>query len=162
MRKIKIIGSIDSDNYNIFVQEMDVLEEKSTKPIHIELSSEGGDTYIGLAYYGRIISSPCDIIITAYGQVMSAATIILAAGDRRRMHKEAWFMVHDDSTKVRENTKITADIIYDHMENVEQQWASILAKHSNQSKELWRKASKDTTYLNAESCLFVGLVDEVF
>lgn len=160
-RKIKIIGDIDSDNYEVFSEKMDELEAASKKPIHIELCSGGGETYVGLAYYGRIKSSPCPVHITAYGQVMSAATIILAAGTVRIMQGDAWFMVHDDALSVKEPTRIRAVVEFSHHETVERQWAEILSRHSKVDKDIWREWSKDTRYLNAADCLEIGIIDKI-
>lgn len=162
-RVLRIIGQIDSDSFSVFCEELSQLEKESKKPVTIELCSEGGDTYVGLAFYGRIKKSPCRINVLAYGYVMSAATIILVAGHARTMQSEAWFMVHDDKDmlRVRENNKQAANTEYDHAERIEQQWARILARHTAKSPEFWREASRKTTYLSALDCVRLGLVEKL-
>ncbi len=151
-KQILIIGSIDNDNFKVFCEEMTELE-KTPGDIHITLCSEGGDSYVGLAYYGRIVNSSCRTIITVYGMAFSAATIILAAGNHRIMHADSYFMVHDEECE--------SSAEFQHMEVLETHWASILARHSNLSKQEWRQNSKETTYLNAQECLKIGLIDAV-
>lgn len=158
---MNIIGAIDADNYSVFCQEMHEFEKTPGKKISIHLCSEGGDTYIGLAFYARIRSSPCEIAVVAFGQVMSAATIILAAGDERLMDKDAWFMVHDDDTRVRESNSVIANNQFEHHEALEKQWAEILSRHSLIGKENWRELSRNTTYMSAYECKANGIVDEL-
>lgn len=160
MRKVKIIGEISHESYRDFSDEMDELE-KSKKPIEIELCSGGGDTYAGLAFYARITQSPCKTIIRAYGNVMSAATVILIAGTTRYMHKDAWFMVHDEGLKVREPNQIRSNSEFNHHETVEHQWAEILNRHSKISQAQWRELSKNTTYYTAMQCMSLGIVDYI-
>lgn len=160
-RVIKIIGDIDHDQYSNFVEELEALEAKSNKLIEVELISHGGETYVGLAFYSRIRSSKCPIHITVRGHAMSAATIILAAGTKRRMCKDSWFMVHDDSLRVKEPTLKRTVNEFNHHERIEIQWAAILARHSKENKEFWRTASLNTAYFNAQECLALGIIDEV-
>lgn len=159
-RVIRIIGQLDSDNFSIFCEELAQLEsESTTKHITIELCSEGGDTYVALGYYAKIRMSPCFIDIYAFGQVMSAATVVLAAGDKRKMHVDTWFMIHDESQRVRaDNTKIARSEA-EHKDELEMHWSEIMARHSKMSPSYWRQQSENTTYLTAPQCLNTGIVD---
>src|ERR1035438_446921 len=97
MRKLDIIGDIDFENFKEFSELLDALESKNSgQPISIHLASHGGDAHAALAYAARIRLSKCEIIITALGNVASAAIMILAAGDRRIMTSESWAMVHEE------------------------------------------------------------------
>jgi ATP-dependent Clp protease protease subunit len=160
-RLVRIVGSIDPENYLQFTEAMKELEDASDAPITIELCSHGGDTYVGLAFYGRITCSPCKITIKAFGQVMSAATIIFVAGDVRIMHKDAWFMIHDDSQRIKADNGQIAISEAMHSEQLEYHWADILARHTKLSLEEWRALSKRTTYLSASRCLEGGVTDEI-
>lgn len=161
-RTISIIGEISSEGFQVFNDEMRELELSPNKPITIELCSHGGETYPALAFYARITTSPCVVTIKASGQVMSAATIILASGDRRLMHQDCWFMVHDDSQRIRSDNGVMARSEAEHKDLLETHWASILARHTNLIASDWRELSRKTSYLSSEECLKAGVIDEIF
>lgn len=161
-RILRIISSINIEGLNEFSQELDELLAKSNDSILIELCSDGGDAYAGIGYHSKIIQAPCTIRVDAFGHVMSAATVILAAADWRVMHKDTWFMVHADSQKVRAETGAIAISEARHNIQLENHWAHILARHSNKSAKWWRMVSDRTTYMTAKDCLKIGIIDEIY
>lgn len=162
-RVIRVIGEISYDSLAAFCEELAELEKAAFgSPIVLELCSEGGDTYAGLGFYAKITNSHCPIRVEAYGCVMSAATVVLAAGDVRRMQKDCWLMVHDDSAVVKAaNPKIAVSDALHH-EHLETHWASILSRHSRMTVEAWRSLSNKTTYLTARQCKDMKLVHEIY
>jgi hypothetical protein len=70
-------------------------EDKST--VTIKINSPGGSTYDAMAIIGRIRSAKCYIVTEGYGQIMSAASLILASGRKRRINKYAFLMWHEAS-----------------------------------------------------------------
>lgn len=161
-RKIHLISDVSDESFLKFCRRMSYLEDLSHKePIYVELSSPGGSAYDALAFSARIRNSPCDVIITAYGLVASAAVLILAAGDKRRMAEEAWVMVHEDSGEVGGDVTSIAKQCKQY-ETLEDQWAELLEKLTDVDAKNWRKLHHDTTYMTAQECLEYGLVDEIF
>lgn len=161
MRIVRLIGSIDTDTFSIFSEELATLEDKKS-PVTVELTSEGGDGYVALAFYARIRRSPCEIRIVGLGPVISAATIILAAGDKRYMDQDAWFMVHDEQIDSSITNIQTAHAELEQAKVFEMHWAGILARHSNLSPKQWRELSEKTTYMSAEDCLKCGLIHAIY
>lgn len=161
-RALKITGTIDNDSYRKFSFQLDALIAKSHKPIEIELCSEGGDSYFGLAFYARIKTCGCPVTIKAYGHVMSAATVILLAGNIRQMHGDCWFMIHDDDEDMdTRNTRVAINSAK-HMDNLEIHWAEIMARHTDITVDMWREMSDKTTYLTALQCKKFGVIHEIF
>jgi ATP-dependent Clp protease protease subunit len=160
MSKIKIIGAIDEDAYTEFCNKLDDLETGGVKVITVELNSGGGTAYDALAIAGRMRTSKCKFTVTGYGLIASAAVLILAAGDVRVMTKEAWVMVHEDSGRIKGNI-VTMELEALHFRRLENQWAGLLAERTLTKAEVWTKLHKETTYLSAEECLALGLVDKV-
>lgn len=93
---------------------------------------------------------------------MSAATVILASGDYRTMHEDTWFMIHDESQRVRADSPRIARSEAEHKDMLEIHWAQILARHSSISPAKWRAMSADTTYLTAQQCLDTGIIETIF
>lgn len=162
-RTIHITGSIGGEvDFDYIDIVMSALERDSRKAITIKINSPGGSVYEALAIVGRITSSPCRIITEGYGCIMSAATLILACGNKRRMSQYATFMFHASSYRVDGNhDSIMQEVAQ--MEREESQWAEWMGQLTNLSSEEWRKKSKNKNYyLTAEECEDHGIVDEVF
>lgn len=156
---IYIIGEISDSSFISFRKK--VIRRK-TKAIDVVLMSEGGDAYAALAYYDFIRNSNIDFRIHATGLVASAAVIILAAGDHRSMSKNAWIMVHEDQVAFEETSRVTQlekDI--KHARRLEVQWDRILFEATGVSVDVWDKLHKNETYLDADECKKLRLIDEV-
>lgn len=161
MRKITIISDINEKLVKKVFKRLDeFLDESTTEPIEIDLCSLGGNAYDGLALYSRLRSCPAPIIVNAYGVVMSAATIIFAAGDVRNAAEDCWFMFHDSADKV--SGPVGAIIAKAAQLGAEEdQWAAILEQSSKTPKETWRMLSKRTSFLTAAEVLQLGLADNI-
>lgn len=161
-RFIKIIGSIDEELYANFALQMDVLEaESKTKEIKIELYSDGGYATVALAFYSRIRLSSCPITILGTGLVASAATLILVAGDKRLMTKEAWFMTHEDGIGKFSGKVTDLETMARALRARETQWNLLLKERTGISLETWNKWNTKDFYLTAEECLDLGIVEGV-
>ena len=93
-RVIQINEEIDDHSFAFVDAALSELERASKKTITIRINSPGGSVYDALAMIGRLNASSCRIVTEAYGQVMSASTLLLAAGKKRRMSKYCVFMEH--------------------------------------------------------------------
>lgn len=159
--KIYLIGEINDESFLEFSERLTELEKNPNALIEIEMNSHGGHAMDALAFYGRIIRSKNTIYVTAFGQVSSAAVLVFAACDHRRMAREAWMMVHEDEDSV-ENVK-TADFEKKsrNMRRLEDQWNYLLEHSTVTKKEVWAQLHKDETYLNPLECKKLGIVDEI-
>ncbi len=160
-RKVYITGQIDDAAYTHFSSELDrLIADNPTKNVHIDLCSEGGHPNSGLAIAGKIRAAPCTFTVTVYGQASSAASLILAAGDVRRMSQYAWVMVHTSSGKLKGDAE-TLLAAAKQWEREELHWAGLLAQNTSTPSSTWLALEKKTTYLDAEQCLALGLIDEI-
>jgi ATP-dependent protease ClpP protease subunit len=159
-RTLYIVGEIDEKSYLQFSKDLAALEAKSAAPVVVELNSPGGSVLDSLAFSGRMRTSPCDIEIRAFGFVASAAVLLLASGDNRIMTKDSWMMVHQGrSANVGELWEQKRDIKVG--QRMEDQWSTILQDLTGTSKETWDKLHLRTTYLTADQCLKLKIVDKV-
>lgn len=162
--ELYVIGDIDSESYSVFSEELSVLEStyEDGAEVELELSSSGGDTYSMLAFYDRIKTSNLRINITGVGQVSSAAVLVLAAGHTRRLTKNAWVMVHEDTVSTHEYMQ-TSHIEREarHNRRLEDQWSRVMASITKTSQMVWDDLSRAETYLSANECLKLGLIEEI-
>ena len=157
-RKITVSGEINETSFTNFSSELELFERPPFRPVQLHLISDGGDAYSALAFYDRMVVSPCPIHVHAYGLVASAAVLILAAGAKRYMGESAWVMVHEDHGDTSGNVSYL-EIETAHLRSMENQWNDLMAKHTAVDAAGWAKFHKRTTYLSYVACISVGLVD---
>lgn len=161
-RVIQLVGEIDSSKFELIDNALNELERYNNKAVTIRINSEGGSVYDALAIVGRIRNCKSRIITEGYGAVMSAATLILAAGTKRRVSEYAWFMHHESSYDT-DGRHAEIKAIVEQKEREEEQWASIMAKLSNKPKSFWKKHGVLTdTYFTARELKEFGVVDDIF
>lgn len=158
-RVIRLIDAISSESFKLFIEESSVLLAESKDPIEVELFSHGGSAEAALAFAAYMRLNPY-FNITAYGEIASSAVLVLACGKVRRMTKEAWVMVHESSTKLR-GTVTDLEREAEQLRRMESQWNEIMAERSKVTERSWSGMHKETTYLSAEECLELGLIDEI-
>lgn len=159
--EIKLVGTIDESLYISFCSQLDTLERAKTKTVHIMLSSAGGAAYDALAFYSRMRLSPCSFTVTVYGLCASAAVLVLAAGDYRRMTRESWVMVHEDQISKLTARVSSAEVQVRHARSMENQWNKLLSERTCTSMSQWAQLHKAERYLDPEDCQALGLIEEV-
>lgn len=164
MFDITISGGIDDDSFVKFSEELQSLQAgERSKAVEVLLISDGGSAYSAMAFYDLIRMSSITVNITVIGCAFSAATLILAAGHRRRMTRNAWVMTHEDSASdVKKSMSVSqAENEMLHLRRLESQWNELLAHRTNISETAWADMNKAVTYLSAEDCLKLGLIEEI-
>jgi ATP-dependent protease ClpP protease subunit len=138
-------------------------EQENT--ITIVMNNPGGDMYHMFGMYDRIRSSACHITIEASGYVMSAASVILQAADKRRMHEHATMMIHhgsdgfrghakDFQSAAKENARLQEMLYGIYLERLRQ-------KDSKFSKNRLKEMMKFDRYIPAHEAVELGLADEI-
>lgn len=160
-RVISLTGDVDESMFMKLDAALSEMESESRAAITIKINSPGGFVYQAMAIVGRMRHSKCKIVTCGYGAVMSAATLILAAGDKRLISKYAWFMHHESQYAVEgRHSEIKASVAQGERE--EAQWAGWMADFSNKPKEFWLKNGTHVdSYFSAEELLDLGVADEL-
>ena len=162
-RTVIITGSIPHDGtlFSWFDACMTVLEQKNRQTIIVKINSHGGSVYEAGAIVGRINASKCKVITEGYGAVMSAATLILASGDRRKISKYSWCMHHEGSNVLIGSVSELNDQLIQ-AKREEDVWAQWMAELTKKDKQYWLKQGVRTDlYLSADEAIEVGIADEV-
>lgn len=160
-RSIVISGEIDDECFAYFDSRLAILESINNEPVTIKICSTGGSTYEAGAIIGRMKASKCSFITEGYGCVMSAATLILAAGDKRRLSRYAWFMHHGPrwGTEGR-HANIKEAVIQTDREDTE--WNKWMGEFSKKDTQFWKTWSGHSDlYLSPEEAKKHGVIDEI-
>lgn len=165
MFDITISGDIDNESYVEFSDKLAALETSTRGTVRVQLISDGGSAYSAMAFFDRIQNSRKPIHITATGTASSAAVLILAAGHKRFMTKNAWVMVHEDlsscNTDIEEMRVTEAEREIAHLRKLEDRWNDLLARVTTTPAWRWSELHKNSAYLNAQDCLALGLIEEI-
>ncbi len=161
-RIIQITGAIeDSISFDYLDAALTEMESGSKKSITIKINSPGGSTYEALAMVDRIKESKCQIITKCYGHAMSAACLILAAGDKRLIGSRSWIMHHETSFGISGTLSEAQDYVKQ-MENEEKEWAKAMEDFTNMDYNFWlESAIKKDFYITSEEAIQLGIVDGI-
>lgn len=160
-RIIQITSDIDFPLFDFVDTALTEMESLNSKGVTIKINSFGGSVYEALAIVGRIKESKCKITTKGYGAIMSAATLILACGTKRKISQYAWFMHHESSYGF-EGKHSQAKAAIAQAEREELQWAKAMAEFSKQDEEFWLEKGKLVdVYFDATELLELGVADEI-
>lgn len=164
---IYIAGEINDESYVDFSKQLYALESDDVYEdgavIYVELISDGGSLSSAMAFWDRIKSSRLRVLITATGCANSAAMLILAAGDIRRMTRNAWVLVHEDTggEGIGDLRIFEVERELRHLRQLEDQWNQLLADVSNITAYEWEQLNQRSAYLDASECLRLGLIEDI-
>lgn len=143
--------------------------------IEIIFSSPGGSVIDGLVLFdfiGELRDHGHRVTTSTYGMAASMAGILLQAGDKRIMHKEAWLLIHEISFGTGGSMGTVEDTV-EWLKGIQDRILDIFAARCAQAKKNgtatkpltkgqlekgWRR--KDW-WISSDNALTLGLVDEV-
>lgn len=136
--------------------------EASQQPIHLYISSPGGDVYAGLAMYDtmQIITSP--VYTYAVGMTASMGTALLAAGTpgHRYALPHTTIHMHPASSGSQGYTE-DVRIAFREQERLQTQLFQLMGRHSGHSwQEIEEHFARDR-FMNAIEAQAFGIVDHV-
>lgn len=164
-RRLYLHGEIDEDEIGMVQRGMLTLAAQSDEPIDLWVSSIGGDVdeAFGLVDIMQLVDVPIHTV--AWGKVMSAAPMLVAAGKpgMRLATKNTWFMLHPMRAGLEEVTSLDMRSYGDVLEQSMQRYVELLAEYSLQPKRFWSNLMRSRTdrYFTAEEAEDWGLIDHV-
>ncbi|MBV6514134.1 MAG: ATP-dependent Clp protease proteolytic subunit [Ignavibacteriaceae bacterium] len=160
-RELRLVGEINEKTFQRVDARLGVLEMTGKEAITIKILSGGGEVYSALGIIGRMQQSDCSIITQGYGNIMSAAALVLAMGDIRHMSKHAWVMKHEYSYGIRDRHSEIKELVAQ-VDREMDQWAELMASKCGKNKKFWKELiNKKDFYLSAKECLKLGIVDKL-
>jgi ATP-dependent Clp protease protease subunit len=163
-RILYLQGEVDEDMYNKFVKLLKYLD-KTTGDIEIVLNSCGGCVTSGFAMYDAIKACNNPVTIKCYGAVMSIASLILQAADKRIISENCRMMIHRGETALAGDFNIVKKAMQEEMELDRMLCDVYFDRMTDKNPEYKRAALEklmDTdSYFSAEKALELGLIDEI-
>lgn len=138
-----------------------ILDELGTKDeIDVVINSNGGDVFQGIAIGNLLKANSAKINVVINGIAASAASIIAMAGDTIKIYPNAQMMIHRASTWCEGNVddfRTTAD----QLEAIDKSVKASYKAHFSGSDEELENILVSETFMDAETALNYGLVDEI-
>lgn len=112
MQKLSIFGPITEATSDQVLADLKSLNRSA--PLTVEINSDGGSVQSGVAIYSAILGWPGGLTTEVAGWALSVASVILMAGNVRRVHPTSLVMVHAPWTGTNGNAndlRETADLL---------------------------------------------------
>ena len=137
--------------------------DDALESVEVEINSPGGSVFEGQRIYSALremSSRGVEINTTVNGLAASMGSVILMAGDNRRMTKESRIMIHEPSTVAWGDAR-TMRKNADLLEGMAQDLADIYASRTGGKQDGIRQLMLAETWMNAAKAKEMGFVSEV-
>jgi ATP-dependent Clp protease protease subunit len=167
LRDVYLIGDIEKDTARSCIERLRELASDSTRPITLFVNSAGGNVTDGLAIHDavrHIISRGIEITIIVQGMAYSMGSIVLQAAStgRRLAFPHSWIMIHEPAKWAGWQSTSAAAQHLERLKQMQDQIYKILSSRSGKPlRQIIRDTKRTDFYLDAQSALDYGLIDEV-
>jgi len=160
------VGDIDDTTVTNIVKGLYLMETDNPKsPCEMFISSNGGEVCEAIALYDIIQTVKCPVHTFAYGKCISAAPLLLAAGQKgeRWVSPHAIFMYHEASTGVEGGKLRDAVVALKHEQNMDDLWITLMADHTTKPVSFWKRLNaKPDYYFTADDAIEWGIADSIW
>ena len=172
-RSIMFVGEVTEERAADLISALLVLaqdkpaEEEKAEDIKLYISTYGGSAHEMFAIYDvmNFCRTLCDIETIGIGKVMSAGTLLLAAGTRgkRKLGKHCQVMIHSvNGGSIGELHSLENEM--EQMKNLQDTYIQCLSNETSMTNRQIQTLinRKVNVYLSSEEAIEKGLADEVF
>ena len=162
-RVIFIVGQVEDHMANLIVAQLLFLEsENPDKDISVYINSPGGSVTAGLAIYDTMQFIKPDISTLCIGQAASMGAVLLAAGTKGKRYSlpHSRVMIHQPLGGY-QGQAMDIEIHTKEILKIREQLNQLLAKHTGQSIETIDKDTERDNFMDADTAVEYGLIDEV-
>lgn len=139
-------------------QILDDLGEK--EEIDVVINSNGGDVFQGIAIGNLLKANKAKVNVIINGIAASAASIIAMAGDTVQIYSNAQLMIHRASTFESGNVDDFLRVA-NQLDSIDKSVKASYKKRFNGSEDELQDLLVAETFMDAETALSYGLVDEI-
>lgn len=156
-----VLGSHDDPVGRWVTRSLQFLDQTQGR-IELWICSPGGVTSEMFALYDVIRSLENKITTVGFGEVCSAACLLLVAGDYRVCTPNTYFMSHDDSWGIDGDRQLHREVIRI-ADRQAARWNDLMSRHTTCDASWWAEKTieKRELWLDARQMLAHGIVDEI-
>lgn len=169
-KSFKLFGAVDEDMFERTFNCLHYLNQSVCK-ITLYLNTSGGSVSYAKAIYDLIKNSANFVSIVCVGEVFSAGTLILMAGDERYMSENSLLMLHTGEESYPSDKPRNIDSLYNQNRIDEEFMYEIYLERMNDKKRKDKKKLIEIdevkellvndTYINAKKALQLGLITNI-
>lgn len=165
-RLVELSGDIDQDTAMEFIKNIRLLDHTSNSDIVVLINTPGGDVHQGMAIFDAIKECNSNVLTHAVGPCWSMGSVILQAGDTRKISSNATIMVHTGSSEYDEDHSLNIKRWIKENERIGKRaddilLAKIRKKKPRFTKDKFEKLLEFDTIYTADQALDMGLADEI-
>jgi ATP-dependent Clp protease protease subunit len=140
-----------------------VLDQLPTdgSPIHVKIHSEGGEVFEGFRLHDVFANYPGQKKITIESSAFSIASFIPTAFDEVEITPNGYLMLHPPRLNMDEATSSDLDQKSVLLKQLEQSMYQAYANRTGKSIEEIKAICEKDTFLNAQQCVELGLVNRI-
>lgn len=136
------------------------LKDLKAKTINVRINSPGGSVFDGFSIYEALKRHPARIEVDIDGYAASIASVIAMAGEKIRMSKFGFFMIHNPSgfsMGESKDLRKTADLL----DQVKEKLLIAYMERTDASKEEIDQWMNNETWFGADQAKNIGFIDSV-
>lgn len=156
-RIIRLIGDVNEVMHSHLSESLEELEKQPNQKVTIELNSDGGNILDAFAIAARIRFSPCVVDVHVYGRAYSAAVLILAAGDTRKMSKYSFLYFHEALGRYK-GSNSQFQVHAAQLKQEEQTFNAAMEEYTGIKAVIWDELALNETFMNSNAALALNLI----
>ena len=169
MRTMMLYGDVNEEKAGDMVAGLLMLhaaKKEDSPPIKFYISTYGGSADDMFSVYDvmNMVKQDCQIETIGMGKIMSAGTLLLAAGTKgqRKIFRNCRVMIHSVSAG-NVGTLHNLEVELEEIQNLQDMYINAMVKCTDLTKRQLRKMldQKVNVYLTAEEAVEYGLADEI-
>lgn len=159
-RIVVVTGQVESSMAAVIVAQIKYLEyQDPSQPITMLVNSPGGSVIDGLAIVDIMRESRCKIVTIGNGMQASMGSILLAAGDERKMTNNAQLLVHQIMGGAAGGTQHSDfEINAAHMAKLHEDLKNVYVEFTGLNHKYWDLVGERDTWFTAEQALKIGYI----
>jgi len=161
-RIVFLSGEINDSVSNIIVSQLLYLDSESHEDIYLYINSPGGSVSSGFAIYDTMNFIKSDVKTIVIGMAASMAAVLLSSGakGKRCALKNAEVMIHQPLGGV-QGQATDMKIVCDRIMKKKNKLNKLMALNTGQDIEQIEADMERDNYMDAETALEYGLIDEI-
>lgn len=159
-REVRLVGRVNDATGSTIMGALRDFERRRGEPIHLIITSPGGDEDIGWAVYDQIRSMSTEVQVEGFGICSSIAVLICQAARLRFLSANCRMLLHNGSMVI-EGSYNVAQAGAQEVRFLTRRYYEAIAERSGESVRTIRRLCDRETVLSAQKALDLGLADGI-
>ncbi|HEX2751960.1 MAG TPA: ATP-dependent Clp protease proteolytic subunit [Alphaproteobacteria bacterium] len=147
---------------SLLYMNSDLSGKDPKSPITMYVNSPGGSVLAGLAIYDVMRAIEAPITTIGMGMQASMGSILLVAGDERKMTRNSKYMIHQPLSGNGQSTQLTdIEIGADFTGRLKEDLVDIYVRHTGLNHDYWNTVLNRDTWLTADQAKEMGVISDI-